>query len=479
MANKKEIIDEKRLEEAVPGQLMYISVDKLYPHPYNPRKDVGDVTELAESLKAKGILQNLTVVPAGKEGHYIILIGHRRYNAAKLAGITELPCAVVEMSMEDQIATMLIENMQRSDLTVYEEAKGFQLMLDLGKSVKEVSDMSGFSETTIRKRVKLAALDEKKFKKAVDRGATLFDFAELDKIEDAEVKSKLLDSMGKADFKNELKRALESQKNRKKIDGFISIISKWATQIDKLEWGDGKRIAVRGDSRFEVKYIRNFGYWAKENEADEYIPEDANTVAYYFIASAQEVDIYRGVTDEDRKERDRADAEQRERRAAEKATEIRFIEITKRHYELRKDFILGFNQFKTKAPEVAQFISQAMMGYEDSPGNDLEELADLLRIHMSDSGEELDYREYTALQMEQPEKVMLLIAFWLADSEDNGYWERSWGQYDGEWRYAYIYEPNEQLDNIYRILMRLGYSISTEERQMRDCTHSIFETKGD
>ena len=173
------------------AEILYIPIDKLNPHPDNPRKEIGDVSELAESIKAKGVLQNLTVVPYvspvhGRvmEGLYTILIGHRRFAAAKLAGLKELPCVVVEMSKEDQIATMLVENMQRSDLTIYEEAKGFQMMLDLGKTVKDVSDMSGFSEATVKRRVKLAALDEKKFKKAVDRGATLFDFAKLDEIED-------------------------------------------------------------------------------------------------------------------------------------------------------------------------------------------------------------------------------------------------------------------------------------------------------
>lgn len=114
------------------AEIKYIPVKKLWQHPDNPRKDLGDVTELAESIKVNGVLQNLTVVPLIGEitkkwdgESYRVIIGHRRLAAAKLAGLEELPCVVVEMSEREQLSTMLTENMQRSDLTVYEQAQGF------------------------------------------------------------------------------------------------------------------------------------------------------------------------------------------------------------------------------------------------------------------------------------------------------------------------------------------------------------------
>ena len=120
------------------AEIKYIPVSKLWRHPDNPRKDLGDVTELAESIKVNGVLQNLTVVPLIGEitkkwdgESYRVIIGHRRLAAAKLAGLEELPCVVVEMSEREQLSTMLTENMQRSDLTVYEQAQGFQMMLDM------------------------------------------------------------------------------------------------------------------------------------------------------------------------------------------------------------------------------------------------------------------------------------------------------------------------------------------------------------
>lgn len=107
----------------VTKRCIMIPVDELQPHPDNPRKDVGDVTELVESIKANGIFQNLTVLRNcdPETGKSTVIIGHRRLAAAKLAGLEKVPCMVVEMDEKEQIATMLLENMQRNDLTISEK----------------------------------------------------------------------------------------------------------------------------------------------------------------------------------------------------------------------------------------------------------------------------------------------------------------------------------------------------------------------
>ena len=169
--------------------IIEIEVNKLYPHPKNPREDVGDVSELAESIKSTGIMQNLTVikggpgVPDGKDG-YTVIIGHRRRAAAIKAGIDTVPCAVVEMDEKSQVSTMLLENMQRSDLTVYEQAQGIQMMIDLGESVKDISEKTGFSLSTIDRRRKLLSLNKEKFKDSISSGATLNDYLKISEIED-------------------------------------------------------------------------------------------------------------------------------------------------------------------------------------------------------------------------------------------------------------------------------------------------------
>lgn len=123
------------------SQVVMLPIDTVVPNPANPRKDVGDVTELAESIKAQGIRQNLLVVPM-PAGMYMLVIGHRRHAAAKLAGLTEVPCVIAELSEREQHELMLVENIQRSDLTPLEEADGFQGLLDLGEDVPGLVESS-------------------------------------------------------------------------------------------------------------------------------------------------------------------------------------------------------------------------------------------------------------------------------------------------------------------------------------------------
>ena len=127
-----------------------LPIELLRPHPKNPRKDVGDVTELAESIKANGIFQPLTVLSGDCIDGYTVVIGHRRLAAAKLAGLEKVPCNVAEMTEQEQISTMLLENMQRNDLTVYEQAQGFQMMLDLGETEQSIAEKTGLSKDTIQ-----------------------------------------------------------------------------------------------------------------------------------------------------------------------------------------------------------------------------------------------------------------------------------------------------------------------------------------
>lgn len=115
-------------EEREMNHIMMININRIYPHPNNPRKDLGDVSELAASIKEMGILQNLTVVPRNST-EYTVISGHRRLAASRLAGLTEVPCAIRHMTEEEQMATMIAENMQRADLTVPEQAECIQMMI--------------------------------------------------------------------------------------------------------------------------------------------------------------------------------------------------------------------------------------------------------------------------------------------------------------------------------------------------------------
>jgi len=131
------------------AEIQNISIELVKVHPNNVRKTYNDIEELAESIKAKGILQNLTVVPDPQEpGKYLTVIGNRRLTAARMAGLETVPCIVSDMDEKEQTSVMLLENIQRSDLTVYEQAQGFQMMLDLG----ETEDTTKTSMRAINRR---------------------------------------------------------------------------------------------------------------------------------------------------------------------------------------------------------------------------------------------------------------------------------------------------------------------------------------
>ena len=148
------------------NEITMIPIGLLEHHPENPRKDLGDLTELTASIKKNGIMQNLTVIADPETSKYLVVIGNRRLEAAKAAGLIELPCVVKDLDHKAQISTMLEENMQRADLTIYEQAQGFQMMMDLGYSAADIAEKTGFGETTVRRRIKMAEMDAKLLKKA-------------------------------------------------------------------------------------------------------------------------------------------------------------------------------------------------------------------------------------------------------------------------------------------------------------------------
>ena len=201
--------------------MIEIKIKDISPHPKNPRKDLGDLTELTDSIRTFGVLQNLTVVPDGTD-KYVCLFGHRRLAAAKKAGLKTLPCVIAEdMDEKTQVSIMLLENMQRSDLTVQEEAQGMQMMLDLGDTKDEIAEKTGFSKATIDRRLKLKKLDRQKLIEADKRGGTLFDYMELYKIEDPEARNELLESIGTQNFKNDLEKALNKQEMLNRFDRIV------------------------------------------------------------------------------------------------------------------------------------------------------------------------------------------------------------------------------------------------------------------
>ena len=149
------------------NEIVDIPIGLLVPNPHNPRRDVGDVTDLAESIKAQGVKQNLLVVPYTESTGpnetrqvYRVVIGHRRLAAAKQAGLGSLPCKVEVLTEREEREIMILENTQRSDLKPIEEADAYQGLLDLGADIAEMAEKTGRSRSFVRQRLRIARIPQ-------------------------------------------------------------------------------------------------------------------------------------------------------------------------------------------------------------------------------------------------------------------------------------------------------------------------------
>lgn len=129
---------------------------RLTPNPLNPRGpvDPASVEELAASMRSQGILQPLLITPAG-----VIVAGHRRHAAATIAGLAEAPVVIRELTETEQLELMLVENLQRADLTAVQEARAYQQLLDKGLSQGDVVRQVGVSIGRVRSRLALLRLE--------------------------------------------------------------------------------------------------------------------------------------------------------------------------------------------------------------------------------------------------------------------------------------------------------------------------------
>jgi ParB family chromosome partitioning protein len=139
------------------NEIKLINTSLIDPHPDNPRKNIGDVTDLADSIRANGLLTPLSVVPNGSR--YRVIAGHRRLAACKQAGTGSVPCFVLQLDPLQQLEAMITENCQREQLTVLEEADAIQGMLDLGATTANVAHRLGRSADYVRDRAKAASID--------------------------------------------------------------------------------------------------------------------------------------------------------------------------------------------------------------------------------------------------------------------------------------------------------------------------------
>ena len=165
-ARQKQVMSDQRTEEAMAptnqGELRKLPVEWLQSGKYQPRKDMSQdaLEELANSIRAQGVMQPIVVRPLGEQS-FEIIAGERRWRASQLARLEVVPCIVKDVPDEAAVAIALIENIQREDLNAIEEAVALQrLLTEFELTHQQVAEAVGKSRTTVTNLLRLNQLND-------------------------------------------------------------------------------------------------------------------------------------------------------------------------------------------------------------------------------------------------------------------------------------------------------------------------------
>ncbi|MDR1328950.1 MAG: ParB/RepB/Spo0J family partition protein [Oscillospiraceae bacterium] len=433
------------------NNIVSINPDLILPHPRNPRHSLGDLDELTASIKANGVMQNLTVIHAqgdGDETRYIVVIGHRRLAAAKLAGLTEVPCAVVEMDERTQLATMLAENMQRADLTLPEEVEGIQMMLDLGETVASVADITGLSETTVRRRAKLAEYDKGALAEAVQRGATIADYVELEKVKSAKERSALFEKIGTRDFNWAVKSAISLQESVERRPAL------------KKAFAAIKAKEIKLSGQYSSKYLRIKDFQRNVIPDDWSWPTDFDKKKYYCVVDDRCSVLLTGRSDS----KESAGPKEKQAQKALKERIAALEQITGQAKELREAWVKDYTPKKADAPKILRMLCLAAACHDFASSVDVSGLLGIEdpspRYYLG-----LDGAETAAAKAGWDKLALALALAALKTDYRASFYNRSTGAYYGEDSFMPV---------IYANLAALGYPVSSEEKALCDGTHELY-----
>lgn len=197
-----------------------IPLDQVSPNALNIRRDLGDLDELADSIKSLGLLEPLVVAPAADSG-YVLIAGHRRYAAAGKADLTEATCIVRDDLVGDaeQIEAMLVENLQRVDITPVEEAAAYQQLIAFpGINIQTIAKKTGRSVATIKERLAIGKLPEPVRARVHSGTITLKDAATLADWQNTDDYGRLERAVGTPTFAHEVAGAARRREVRRTIE---------------------------------------------------------------------------------------------------------------------------------------------------------------------------------------------------------------------------------------------------------------------
>lgn len=455
--------------------IVMIETKRLRHHPDNPRKDLGDVTELADSIKKNGIMQNLTVIPiecteedpekqwdANKVSpfhDFYVLIGNRRMEACLQAGLEEVPCKIVSnISKKEQVAIMLEENMQRSDLTIIEQAEGFQMMLDLGETVDSISEKTGFSKATVYHRVNIAKLDKEILaEKKDDEGffqLSMGDLIELEKVKDMDERNRILkETSGGRDMQWRVQQAVRKANRKRNVSEIKLMFAKAG-----LEAAPKKAEQERwyGD---RWKHLQD---WDLEDDTLEPVKEIKKKNAMWVIYDDRNAAV---VVEIKQKERKLSEAEIKSQERDTKKKELK--EKQKKLYGTITNFIKAifvFKEIKSLKPDLELYkaIVEVMVKVNaQSTESDLTQLyagKGLWEIEQSE-----DYEKYVKWRDSLTALDRAIISLQEVKRNDLYTW-------DGKYRREYA----ERAIAVVDFFKKYGFSITDDMQQLLDGTDESY-----
>ena len=351
---------------------------------------------------------------------------------------------------------MLLENMQRSELSYIEQADGFQLMLDLGETVESISEMSGFSKDTVKHRLEIAKLDKNNI---LDSDLTLEDFAYLEKISDIGVRNTLIKNNKHGYIKYAVDRELQNIEKQKKKQLWIDYLeNKGVRPIPEEECRDAWKI---------YNNIKTFNYSAVKPEELE-LPEETplNEIFYKFETWGDWINFYKKKPETE--VNDEAEASRKRAEEFRKAKTAELDEMFDRFNERVKAFVNELSEDKKTLPIVLRlFVEIQMSGscyisvedteFCEAAGIDWEE-ADITDedIIAGKLNPEILYN------IDRKPAVFLLKAILCMKSI------KTYKSYSGEY--------DEDLFSLCAVkaLKSLGFKLTKEEQRLIDGTHEIY-----
>ena len=160
--------------EKIVNKVILVGVEQILPNPAQPRKVINqsELESLALSIRESGVLQPLSIRRI-RDGVYELIAGERRLRAAKLAGLTAVPCIVVDATAQQSAILSVLENLQRKDLSFFEEAQAFHSLIhDWAITQEAAAQRLGMAQSTIANKLRLLRLNTEQQNKIVANGLT-------------------------------------------------------------------------------------------------------------------------------------------------------------------------------------------------------------------------------------------------------------------------------------------------------------------